>query len=191
MLFPIGIFPLLMMVSATLFCRPDWPRRWGGGGVEPGAAVVRAPRGLPWILAVALMWLIPGRFLLFDTDVNWTGRGYRFAWRVMLTEKTGMVDYRVVDQDTGRIWRTTPTPDLTPLQHQHMRTQPDMIRDYALHLARRHEAEGRRVAVYAESYASLNGRPAQRLLRPDVDLTKPLDVLWGAGWVLPLEHAVE
>jgi hypothetical protein len=45
---------------------------------------------------------------------------------------------------------------------------------------------GAEVAVYADAWASLNGRPAQRLLRPDVDLTQPEATLWAQGWVLPL-----
>lgn len=188
-LFPIGIFPVLMIGSATLFCDPGWPRRWLGGAVDAAAAVVHAPRAVPWLAVVALMWLVPGRSLLHGTDVSWTERGYRFAWRVMLNEKTGMVEYRVVERGSGRTWVVTPTAELTALQHQHMRTQPDMIRDYALHLAAQHAAEGRDVAVFADSFASLNGRPTQRLLRPDVDLTRPVSALWDEQWVVSLAEA--
>lgn len=187
LLFPIGIFPALMVLSATLLCAPGWPRRWGGAVVRWEQPVTRAPAAAPWVVAVGLIVLVPARGLLHSGDINWTERGYRFSWRVMLNEKTGMVEYRVVEPATGRTWRASPSAELTPLQHQHMRTQPDMIRDHALHLAAQHSAEGRQVAVYADSFASLNGRPTQRLLRPDVDLTLSLPELWAAGWVVPLE----
>jgi len=130
--------------------------------------------------------LLPGRFMLWGSDVSWTERGHRFAWRVMIIEKTGLVDYRVVETETGRTWRVQPAAELTMLQHRHMRTQPDMIRDYALHLKAQHAAEGRAVAVYADAWASLNGRSSQRLLRPELDLTRPRAELEAAGWIVPL-----
>jgi hypothetical protein len=193
-LFPIGIFPWLMIVSATLFLAPDWPRqlvrRWSLGHVERQR--MWNPSALSWKGTIALglvattLALFPARFVLWGTDVSWSERGYRFAWRVMLNEKTGLVDYRVVERETGRIWRVMPADELTPLQHQHMRTQPDMIRDYAVHLRDAHRREGRDVAVYADAWASLNGRPTQRLLRDDLDLTQPLSQLEDAGWIVPL-----
>ena len=185
-LFPIGVFPLVMMVSATLFLDPSWPRRWLGGGTSTGSArpLPRAA-ALAWTVVLACVLLVPGRFLLWGTDVSWSERGHRFAWRVLLNEKTGLVDYRVVENGSGRTWRVLPRDELTELQHEQMRTQPDLIRDYALHLERVYGAEGRGVAVYADAWASLNGRPSQRYLRDDLDLTMPLDELDRQGWILP------
>ncbi|MEY3211130.1 MAG: type deoxyribonuclease HsdR [Pseudomonadota bacterium] len=133
------------------------------------------------------MTLIPGRGLLRGEDVAWTERGHRLAWRVMLIEKTGLVEYRVVEAKTGRVWRVSPAEGLTALQHKQLRTQPDLIRDYALQLKAQHAAEGREVAVYAEAWASLNGRPAQRLISAELDLTQSLGALEEAGWILPRE----
>lgn len=194
-LFPIGIFPVLMVLAATLLLPADWPRRWswlrerlpgwdggGGGAVSPVAAA-------GWVVVVATLLLFPGRFVLHGADVSWTERGYRFAWRVMLNEKTGLVDYRVVDRATGQQWRVSPSEELTMVQHHQLRIQPDLIRQYARHLADQHAAEGRDVAVYADAWASLNGRRSQRLLRPDLDLTRPLDELDREGWILGREGA--
>lgn len=223
LLFPIGIFPLLMMASATLFLDPSWPRALGGRVPRwrssrtadppqhappehdhrnaPAQHDAHAPRvaarplGVPatllWTLLVTLMLAFPARFLVYGervswTDVNWTERGYRFAWRVLLNEKTGLVDFRVVEHGTGRVWRVMPRAELSPLQDTQMRTQPDLIRDYALHLQRVHRREGRDVAVYADSWASLNGRPTQRMIRGEVDLTQPLAALEEQHWIVPL-----
>jgi hypothetical protein len=139
-------------------------------------------------LVVAGIALFPARFLLWGTDPSWTERGHRFTWRVLLNEKTGFVEYRVVERSTGRTWRTTGADELTPLQHAQLRTQPDLIRDYALMLAARHAAEGRDVAVYVDSFASLNGRPSQRLVRGDVDLTQGWAELEAAEWIVGLER---
>ncbi len=198
LLFPIGIFPWLMVLAATLFLDPSWPRqvmpglaRTGEAPASPSPASPRPPlslaRTFAWTALVAALFLFPARFLLWGTDVSWTERGHRFAWRVLLNEKTGLVDFRVVEAGTGRTWRVSPSEELTELQHEQLRTQPDLIRDYALHLQQQHAAEGRQVAVFADAWASLNGRSAQRLLSPAVDLTRPLEELQAAGWILPLK----
>ena len=84
-------------------------------------------------------------------------------------------------------WAEHPAAQLTPMQHEQLRTQPDLIRDFALHLAAQHRAQGREVAVYADAWAALNGRPAQRLLRPELDLTRPLPELEAEHWIVPLK----
>ncbi len=186
-LFPIGIFPWLMILGVTLFFDPSWPRRLLPEGFA-SAAGQGAPvslGGLATLAAVvATLAMFPARFLLYEGNVAWTERGHRFAWRVLLNEKTGQVDFRVEEREGGRRWRVRPSDELTPVQHRQMRTQPDLIVQYARHLGERFAADGHEVAVYADSYASLNGRPSQRMLRGDVDLTGPLP----ADWILPLEQ---
>lgn len=193
LLFPIGVFPWVMIASATLFLRPDWPRRLAAhlGQLRPApaldhAAPLSAPATAALLGIAALLSLWPGRHLLLGWDAAWAERGHRFAWRVMLIEKGGMVELRVVDKATGTVRVERPRDQLRPWQEAQVRTQPDLIRDYALLLADQAKLGGAEVAVYADAWASLNGRPAQRLLRPDLDLTRPEAELWAEGWVLPL-----
>ncbi len=189
-LFPIGIFPWLMVLGALMFLEADWPRLlltrpWAGSSETtafPWAGTAA------WVLVFAILALFPARFLVWGTDVNWTERGYRLAWRVLLNEKTGLVDYRVVDRESGETWRVMPSDELTELQHKQMRTQPDMIRDYALHLEQVKRQEGRDVAVYVDAFASMNGRSSQRYIRSDLDLTQPVRQLDAEGWILPLKE---
>jgi hypothetical protein len=120
---------------------------------------------------LALQLWLPLRHLAYPGAVNWSEQGFRFAWRVMLIEKTGHVELRVHDTATGQRWSVSPRHELTPLQLSMMSTQPDMIAQYARHIAARFRAQGHaRVEVYADAWASLNGRPAQRLLDETVDL---------------------
>lgn len=190
LLFSIGMFPLLMLVAVTWFLEPSWPRRWLKSGVPtPDTAdTPRLSRGgtLIGCGAALLLLLVPGRSVLLGSDVSWTERGHRFAWRVLLNEKTGLVDFRIVENGTGRIWKVTPTEHLSQVQREQMNTQPDLIRDYAHHLAAEHAQRGRDVAVYADAWASLNGRSAQRLIRPDVDLVQSWSALEEADWIVPL-----
>lgn len=65
-----------------------------------------------------------------------------------------------------------------------MSTQPDMIAQYARHVAARYRAAGHpNVSVHADAWASLNGRPVQRLLDPAADLGAPRSTL--DAWFLP------
>ncbi|MFT7621458.1 MAG: vitamin K-dependent gamma-carboxylase, partial [Myxococcota bacterium] len=90
LLFDIGMFPLIMTAAATLFFAPDWPRRWlrlpvaapGSGGKLPrlGAIAIAA-----WM---TLHLALPARSLLYEGPVNWHEQGMRFAWKVMVREKS-------------------------------------------------------------------------------------------------------
>ena len=115
LLFPeIGVFPWLMTGAALIFFPPDWPRRLLarlGRRQEPDLSP-RTPRSgtegrqkskVPAVImaAVALFViaqvLLPLRHYAYPGNVRWNEEGYRFARRVLLTEKVGMVEYRVHD----------------------------------------------------------------------------------------------
>lgn len=171
MLFPIGVFPWLMMASSTLFWEPP------SAGQPPTFAP--APR---WLPALVLGWLgvqvlLPLRHVLTPGDVNWHGEGFRFSWRVMLVEKTGFVELRVVDRQTGRARRVSPRSDLTPSQLHQMSFQPDMIVQYA-HVVGERAGGAERVQVFADAWVSRNGRRARQWIDPTVDLMGPLPVGW-------------
>jgi hypothetical protein len=179
MLFPIGIFPWLMIGLTPIFFAPDWPRRTLArvGGVAPRAgtrvAAVRWEGAVMTVFAahLVLQTLIPLRTFAATSDVAWTEEGFRFAWRVMAMEKAGVATFRLHDPATGASWVVDPRRELTKLQATMMATQPDMIADYARHLA----AEARRaghgdVEVRADVFVALNGRPNRRFIDPDADL---------------------
>jgi vitamin K-dependent gamma-carboxylase len=195
LLFPIGIFSFLMLTCATLFFEPSWPRRFVTRFFGVSAAVLKdAPAARPaprWVAAamgayLAVSVALPLRLVLYPGASSWTEEGFRFAWRVMLTEKTGHVEFDVVDA-SGKRAHVNPRSELTRLQYAMMATQPDMIHVYALHLARRFEAEGRgKVRVYAHAWAALNGRPSQRLIDPTVDLAAEERSLRPKRFIVPL-----
>ena len=69
---------------------------------------------------------------------------------------------------------------------------PDMILQFAHHLAKRFRKEtGRDAAVYARIHVSLNGRRPQMLIDPTVDLARTPRNLWHAKWILPLTTPLE
>ena len=176
LLFPIGIFPWLMIGLTPIFLDPSWPRRLLGRPRAGGrVAVIRGERPVLAVLALHLLvqLLVPLRLFLATDDVAWTERGFRFAWRVMAMEKAGLATFRVRDPVSGAAWVVDPRDELTKLQATMMATQPDMIADYARHLAAEARRAGRGdVEVRADVFVALNGRPSRRFVDPDADLAR-------------------
>ena len=205
LLFPqIGVFPWLMLGGALIFFPPDWPRRlvaWvqtAGKGAGPRAAPERGqpparearawlPRAAGVVIAIffLLQLAVPLRHYFYPGNVRWNEEGYRFSWRVLVTGKAGMAEYRVLDPESGRSWLVEPEAYLTPLQAERAATQPDMLLEIAHIIADDFSVRGYpRVQVYADAFVSMNGREHRRLLDPSVDLASTRHGLGPKGWVL-------
>jgi hypothetical protein len=201
MLFPIGMFPVIMIVGATLFFEPDWSRPWLArlSLIQTGSTVVR-PSEVPSrrrlmvssvsLAAAALFCLVqlamPLRFLVYGGNVRWHEQGMRWSWRVMVREKNGSTTFRVTQKNTGRQWQVSPHRYLTRLQEREMASQPDLILQLAKHIRDDFARRGfGPVAVHADALVSLNGRPMSRLIDPDIDLAEISDGLKCATWILP------
>ena len=181
LLFPIGMFPWLMLACLTLFFEPDWPRPWLAGR----AGALRAPklrRELGALLALhcAVQAFVPLYARFASRDRAWTGEGFDFAWNVMLVEKAGSVRFRARDRASGAETVVAPDRYLTAQQERAMSHDPRLIRALARQIAR---DAGPDVAVYADAFATLNGRRVQRLIAADVDLSSAES----ARWIVPLE----
>jgi vitamin K-dependent gamma-carboxylase len=173
LLFPIGMFPWIMLACATLLLPADWPRAWLRNSGK--SANVAPPRAVRWIVALhcALQLAVPLHHHLLVRDSVWTNEGFDFAWKVMLAEKTGSVRYTARDGADGRVWSITPSTYLTPVQQLALAKDPRLIIQFARHVAAELRARtGDDIAVFADAFASLNGRPTQRLIAADVDLTR-------------------
>lgn len=205
-LFPIGMFPWVMIGLTPIFFAPDWPRRLLATVRcrYAAAAPLRLPASPP---VVALTWrqragaaalgayalvqvALPLRHWAYDGDLHWTEQGFRFAWQIMAMEKFGRASFTVTDSANGAMYHVAPADELTRQQAFMMATQPDMILTYAHDLARRYAALlGHRVEVRADVFVTLNGRPSRRYVDPRVDLA---DIAAGSpavGWLLPADGA--
>jgi hypothetical protein len=126
-------------------------------------------------------WLYPG-------NVAWTEQGHRFAWHMMLRHKEiKTFSMSLTDPRTGARREIDPREYLTPRQALHMSRHPDMILQFAHHVADLEQARtGVRPVVNARVLASLNARPYQELIDPTVDLAAQPDTLAPAHWIVPL-----
>jgi hypothetical protein len=209
LLFNIGIFPWIMIVAATLFFPADWPRHWWQRlrtrvaqttgwcsytrGSHAFTAVENPPRGpagrhrafilVPLGIYVVVQLALPLRSYFYAAPPAWTGTGFNCAWRVMLVEKTGWVDFYAFNPATGQRRKLPAEIFLTPRQELMMAQDPDLICAFAQRLAAdlRTGSEPH-IQIRAEAFATLNGRPSQRLIDPEVNLAAPLP----DGWILPL-----
>lgn len=197
-LFPIGMFPVIMVLAALVFFDPSWPRRWIGllratWSERPSSVAAPSPAS-PWrwaALSLALVYCLlqvalPLRTHLYEGNVLWHEQGMRFSWRVMAREKNGSVTFVVRQPSTGREWHVPPHRHLTRLQERELSTQPDLILQLARHIADDFEQRGLgKVQVHADALASLNGRAAAPLIDPRVDLAAEPDGLLAKRWILP------
>lgn len=181
LLFPIGLFPWLMLVVTTLFFQPAWPR-WQGSELGVLSSELLPPPPAWGMAAITLFCLVqialPLRSFLQHENCAWTGHGFNFTWRVMLAERSGHVEFHAFDPATGRRERLPTRGILTPWQERMMAQEPELIRQFARHLT---ADLPRGTEVRADAFLALNGRPHRRLLRPDVNLAGPLP----ADWILP------
>ncbi len=186
LLFQIGMFPLIMSGAILIFFEPDWPRRWLHLKLMPRSVPTLRFAGVFAAAWLTFQVLFPLRQHLYDGNRLWTEQGFRFAWNVMVMEKNGTLELRAVDRSTGASSYVDLSRYLTRVQLKQASTQPDLIVQMAHWVAEDARAEGRDVAVYAETHASLNGRKGQALIDPTVDLTQVSDGFGPRTWVTGL-----
>jgi hypothetical protein len=198
-LFQIGIFPWFMLAATWILFPPAWPRlgRWLSLAqsirpqLAPLAPLSSLQRLTVALLAAYLSWQIamPLRHFLYPGNVHWTEEGHRFSWHMKLRSKRGTARFFATEPSRGVSWEVDPRLFLTPRQLHNMSTRPDMLLQFAHHVARELRLQGKGdVEVRGRVLVSLNGRPPQPILDPAIDLAAEPRTLWPASWILPLNE---
>lgn len=208
-LFPIGVFPFVMIVSALIFMDNGFHNRvirgirfmlkpisklW-----QPTTTAQITPIKKPSNLAVyciagilLLQVIVPFRYLAYPGELFWTEEGYRFSWRVMLMEKMGNTQFKIVNKETGSAFYVNNSDFLNPYQEKQMSFQPDFILQYAHYLGDHFTSQGHKnVAVYATCYVALNGRNSQQFIDPTVNLYLIKESFQHKSWVLPFKDDIK
>lgn len=210
-LFPIGIFPWVMIVSCLIFFDAafhDRVIRFFQRVLSPIAVhfkvnkkIVQAyfyqPKRKMIVITLLsvfflLQVLLPWRYSLYPDELFWTEEGYRFSWRVMLMEKKGYAQYKIVDGVTGDSFVVDNTDFLTSFQEKQMSFQPDFILQYAHFLGDHFTEQGHQnVKVYVEAYVALNGRLSQPYIDPTIDLYQIKESFQHKDWILPFNDEIK
>ncbi|MEM9022132.1 MAG: HTTM domain-containing protein [Bacteroidota bacterium] len=203
-LFPIGMFPYIMIISTLVFFPASFHQRllnqwrhwfgsrWAETVPHTGHAFARRWRAtaLPGLLVLffAVQAVIPMRYVFYPGKLFWTVQGYRFSWRVMLMEKAGYAIFTVQDPATGRKQEIRNYDYLTPNQEKMMATQPDMLLQFAHFLREESLVWGfREPEVRVQCYVTLNGHRSQLFVDPSVDLARERRGFHHKPWILPFQ----
>lgn len=207
-LFPIGMFPYIMILSALVFFDSGLHHTilsWLGRIIRVAKNKFDNTKQLVYndtkskklrytvlILFFGLQLLIPFRYLLYPGELFWTEEGYRFSWRVMLMEKSGYAQFKIVNGETGRWFYVDNTDFLTPFQEKQMAFQPDFILEYAHFLKDHFEADGHKdVQVYVDCQVALNGRLSTTYIDPKTDLGKETESFKHKTWIVPFKDEIK
>ncbi len=203
-LFPIGIFPFVMICMTLIFFSPRWHydlqcrfRRFLRIPKQIHLYYTRF-RSFRWplftqktllvLLGVFFMFqlLFPFRYLLYKDSLFWKEQGYRFSWRVMLIEKAGHAIFFVNEKGSTRKGEVFNDDFLTAQQQKQLAIQPDFILQYAHFLKDHYSKKGMKdPEVRAEVYVTLNGNPSKLYIDSSVNLAAINDSWAPRDWVMP------
>jgi hypothetical protein len=139
-----------------------------------------------------LQLLLPWRYLLYPDELFWTEEGYKYSWRVLLTEKTGYASFKIVDSKTKKYFYVNNTDFLTPFQEKEMSCRPNYILEYAHYLGDHFKSQGHQnIQVYVESFVALNGRMSTTFINPKVDLYQQKESFKHNDWIVPFSSEIK
>lgn len=202
-LFPIGVFPIVMIISSLIFLDEKFHTRVINFiknlllkffQLKKREKFDVAPKSTSKITTVIIITffiiqlIMPSRHMMYPGNIMWHEQGYRFSWRVMLMEKIGYSTFKI-EQENGTYFYVKNEEHLTSYQEKQMSFQPDFILEYAHYLGEFYKKKGMdNIKVFADSFVSLNGRKSQRFVEPDINLLEIKDSFRNKEWILPLKN---
>tara|TARA_B100000287_G_scaffold126731_1_gene118843 strand:+ start:4462 stop:5835 length:1374 start_codon:yes stop_codon:yes gene_type:complete len=208
-LFPIGMFPHIMIFCATIFFSATKHKKILNllkrflenlrlffknkeSKKYDELKIINQNKIAPVLFVFFfLQAVVPFRYAIYPGELFWHEQGYRFSWRVMLIEKVGYTNFRIKDPDTEKSIIVNSSDYLTPFQEKQMSFQPDFILEFAHYLGDKFSDNNKRVKVYAESFVALNGRPSQRFIDPNVNLYEEKESINNKSWIIPLNDEIK
>ena len=181
-LFPIGMFPLIMIACAFLFVTDEeWLfilKRWRLNALQKALKENTQPSkwtiqvlGIVIAFQLGVQMLLPARRFLYQEDYLWTERNFRFGWNVMVAHKVGFVTFKVTDLDTQASWLEFPDFYLEPVQVKYMSYQGDMIWQFGQYLKELYTKKGlKNISITADCWVKHNQRLSRRYLPENLDI---------------------
>jgi Vitamin K-dependent gamma-carboxylase len=206
-LFPIGVFPYIMIISTLIFFDASFHKKClnylsklfsiNANLFENGKTKIQDYTRIYILkltfisLFITFQLLFPFRYLLYKEELFWTEEGFRFSWRVMIMEKAGYTQFIVKDKINNKEIRVNNSQFLTTFQEKQMSFQPDFILEYAHYLCEYYKKQGiENPEVYVESYVALNGRLSQKFINPKINLANEYESFQPKTWILPFKDEI-
>lgn len=209
LLFPIGVFPWVMIFSTLIFFSADFHSKVITGissvfkiknksqTLENKTRDFKAWKIYFFAVFIFIQLLLPFRYLLYPGNLFWTEEGFRFSWRVMLMHKEGLASFYIENPDTGNTIAIDNLDFLTESQEKQMATQPDFLIQYGQLLHRTFKdttltfgAEKitlHNPIVRADVKVSLNGRLNQQFVTKKHNFADFQYDLSHRTWIEPFE----
>ncbi len=187
----IGIFPYFALTFALFFYPSDQIRRIflkKKPAVEQKEhfATPQLSKPVLGFLAVFMFiqFALPLRQHFIAGDILWTDEAHRLSWRMMLRSRGGYTTFIVEDKATKKRHFYTTEGVLSSKQEARLNTS-DMIWQMAQYIKKEYAAKGVDVAVYADTWVSINGRDYSRYIDENVDLASvPWNYFGHSEWIL-------
>ena len=139
-----------------------------------------------------IQFLLPLRHNLYNGELFWTERGYRFSWRVMLVEKKGFTEFKLVDNDKSNSFYIKNEDHLTDFQEKQMSFQPDFIKEFADYLGDFYKAKGySNIEIHVDCFVTLNGRRSKRLIKKNTDILNIDTKTFYKNCIIPFEDEIK
>lgn len=203
-LFNIGLFPAIMITSTLIFFSGESHRRiWDKVQAQTlfsfqnkkeksqTTSYLAFPKRqgilkMVLVLYCAFQLLFPLRHWLYIGNVLWTEEGYRFSWRVMLVEKSGLATFYIKDSESPRKQEIVNGNYLSLYQEKQMAIQPDFILQFAHFLKAEYERKHgfKNAIVTVDAHVAMNGRSSKRYIDPNVNLSEIKDTFEPKLWVM-------
>ena len=126
--------------------------------------------------------ILPLRHHFIKGDVLFTEEGHRLAWRMMLRERKGTLNIKVVDKQTGLFHYHNYASELTPKQAILLSNSPDIIWQYCQKI--KNESK-KPISIFVECSVSINRRPYYKLIDEKTDMaTAKFDYFGHNDWIV-------
>jgi len=190
----INIFPFFMLASLVLFFEVNKfsflskkQELIHDDKSEPSKVVIYA-----LAVYVLIQVLMPLRHIVIPGNVDWTGEGGRFAWRMKIQSRgINVCEFAIFDMNAKKIYPVNVDLHIHPVQKRFMTHYPKMVLDFAHYLEgyarKKHGLTN--VMVKAKINVQFNQRESVEVLSPNIDLTKEKWNSFGHNeWINPLPN---
>lgn len=116
--------------------------------------------------------ILPIRHYFIKGDVLWTEEAHRLSWRMMLRQKNGITNFKVIDKNTNQELPYNIVEKLTRKQLSLVSSKPDGMWQMAQHIKKEFAEKGKDVRIYIDSKLSVNNKPYKTFIDPSVDFAK-------------------